>query len=192
MTEEGDIDGLAAEYVLGSLDPAERKNVDARRRIDTSLDQAIEAWQRRLAPLSEQAPDVAPRPDLFANILSQLSGRQTQPSFSAEVISLRSKFGHRRRYANVAGTLAACLAAAVVVWFVNAPSDRPTPQLAGLDCAGQFKDVLRKLDREKYAKLSAEQLAGVSRMALRAYDACQAGDESDADTLFGRLRRMQF
>jgi len=32
----------------------------------------------------------------------------------------------------------------------------------------------------------------VSRLALRAYDACQAGDEQDAKALFDRLNRMQF
>ena len=41
-------------------------------------------------------------------------------------------------------------------------------------------------------KISPEQLAGVSRMALRAYDACQAGDELDAKALFDRLDKMKF
>ena len=50
MTEEEDIDGLAAEYVLGSLGSAERAEVDARRRIDTSLAAAIEAWHAGSAP----------------------------------------------------------------------------------------------------------------------------------------------
>ena len=62
-------------------------------------------------------------------------------------------------------------------------------QLTAMDCGGLYKDSWRKLDREKYAEVSAEQLG---RMALRAYDACQAGDEPDADALFGRLRRMRF
>ena len=61
-----------------------------------------------------------------------------------------------------------------------------------MDCSRLYKDFWEKFDREKYAKISAEQLAGVSRMALRAYDACQAGDEQDAKALFDRLSRMQF
>jgi hypothetical protein len=48
------------------------------------------------------------------------------------------------------------------------------------------------MDRERYAKISAEQLAGVSRLALRAYDACQAGDELDAKALFDKLSAMKF
>ena len=61
-----------------------------------------------------------------------------------------------------------------------------------MDCSRLYKDFLEKFDREKYAKISAEQLAGVSRMALRAYDACQAGDEQDARALFDRLSKMTF
>jgi len=61
MTEEEDIDGLAAEYALGSLDVAERKQVAARRKTDASLHDAIESWQHRLAPLSQRLPgDLSP------------------------------------------------------------------------------------------------------------------------------------
>jgi hypothetical protein len=61
-----------------------------------------------------------------------------------------------------------------------------------MDCSRLYKDFWEKFDHEKYAKISAEQLAGVSRMALRAYDACQAGDEQDAKSLFDRLSKMTF
>ena len=192
MTEEDDIDGLAAEYVLGSLDAEERAAVDARRRSDAPLAAAIEAWQRRLAPLSEQIPGVTPPPDLFDGILSRISGPASDPRRVAEMTALRSHSGRARRIAIAATALAACVAAAVAVWLAHAPSHAPTIQIAAMDCGGLYKDFWRKLDRDKYAKISAEQLAGVSRMALRAYDACQAGDEPDADALFGRLRRMRF
>ena len=69
MTEDDDIDGLAAEYVLGSLDPAERRQVDARRKTDASLAAAIAAWERRLGPLSDRGRDVAPPAHLFDGIL---------------------------------------------------------------------------------------------------------------------------
>ena len=61
-----------------------------------------------------------------------------------------------------------------------------------MDCSRLYKDFWEKFDRERFAKISAEQLAGVSRMALRAYDACQAGDDQDAKALFDRLSKMQF
>ena len=50
MTEDDDIDGLAAEYVLGSLDPSERVAVEVRRRSDRALADAIAAWNAGLGP----------------------------------------------------------------------------------------------------------------------------------------------
>jgi hypothetical protein len=61
-----------------------------------------------------------------------------------------------------------------------------------MDCGKAYKGFWEKIERERYAKISAEQLAGISRMALRAYDACQAGDELEAKSLFERLDRMKF
>ena len=73
MTEEDDIDGLAGEYVLGSLDAAERRQVDVRLQTDASLAAAIAAWERDLAPLSDQGqgvtpPDACARRNLVANL----------------------------------------------------------------------------------------------------------------------------
>ena len=73
MTEEDDIDGLAAEYVLGSLSPTERAEVEARRGSDAALATAIEAWQARLGPLSEQAPGLEPPSHLFGRILTRIA-----------------------------------------------------------------------------------------------------------------------
>ena len=52
MTDDQDIDALAAEYVLGSLDPAERIAVNERRRYERDLSEAIAGWERRLAALN--------------------------------------------------------------------------------------------------------------------------------------------
>jgi len=82
--------------------------------------------------------------------------------------------------------------AAVALATLAGPVAAPVVAQTKMDCSRLYKDFWEKFDREKYAKISAEQLAGVSRMALRAYDACQAGDEQDAKGLFDRLNRMQF
>ena len=86
------------------------------------------------------------------------------------------------------------LAVAVLALSIAAPAIVAGPAMAQtkMDCSRLYKDFWEKFDREKYAKISAEQLAGVSRMALRAYDACQAGDEQDAKELFDRLGRLQY
>ena len=82
--------------------------------------------------------------------------------------------------------------AAVALDTLAGPVAAPVVAQTKMDCSRLYKDFWEKFDREKYAKISAEQLAGVSRLALRAYDACQAGDEQDARALFDRLNRMQF
>jgi anti-sigma-K factor RskA len=192
MTEEENIDGLAAEFVLGSLDGAERAEVEARRALEGSLKAAIEAWERRLAPLLEAAPEVAPPPDLFDRILVRIADEPARRT--APVVALRRPSQRRIRLVVSAGALAACLALAIAAWFLYAQPDRPKSEVhaSAMDCGGLYKNFWGKLDGEIYARIPAEQLAGVSRMALRAYDACQAGDQLDAASLFGRLERMNF
>jgi hypothetical protein len=86
------------------------------------------------------------------------------------------------------------LASAVLALAVIASPVLTTVAVAQtkMDCSRLYKDFWEKFDREKFAKISAEQLSGVSRMALRAYDACQAGDDQDAKALFDRLNKMSF
>ena len=190
MIEEEDIDGLAAEYVLGSLDAPERRQVGARRNADASLAHSIEAWERRLAPLIDQVPGASPPPHLLDKILSRISGNRTRTGQSAEVQSPRRNPGRRRVLAVGASTLAACLALALAAgWFIYVQSGTPVTRVAAMDCRTLYKDFWGNFGRDKYARISAEQLAGVSRMALRAYDACQAGDAQDAKSLFRRLQR---
>ena len=63
MNDREDIDGLAAEYVLGTLDAAERAEVAARRQREDDLDMAIGlgsgGWRRwpKPFPRSGRRPD---------------------------------------------------------------------------------------------------------------------------------------
>jgi hypothetical protein len=186
MAEEDDTDGLAAEYVLGSLDAAERRQVDARRRTDASLAAAIVAWERRLGPLNDRGQDVAPPEHLLEGLLSRVSGPSVPPSVADVVVPMRRAHGRRWvAFATGASALAASLVLAVG-WLTY---QQPTSLVhAKMDCGKLYKDFWEKRDPQSYARTSPEQLAGISRMALRAYDACQAGDELDAKALLARLR----
>jgi hypothetical protein len=187
MTEEDDIDGLAAEYALGSLSPAERAQIEARRGSDAALATAIQAWQVRLGPLSEQASGLEPPPDLFARILTRIAAE----GGSADVVPFRRGRTRQRGLATVVSALAACLALALV-WFEHTQPPPPGKEPTSVSCGNRYKDFWGQFDQQKFGRISAEQLAGLSRMALRAYDACEAGDDQDARTIFDRLRRMQF
>ena len=64
------------------------------------------------------------------------------------------------------------------------------PALAA-DCAKDYKSFWESFDRSKYAKMSAEQIADLSRTALRGYDACTAGDERfTAQNFFKKLDQL--
>jgi opacity protein-like surface antigen len=57
------------------------------------------------------------------------------------------------------------------------------------NCAKDYKDFWETFDRQRYAKMSAEQIADLSRTALRGYDACTAGDERfTAENFFKKLQ----
>jgi hypothetical protein len=183
VLEEDDIDGLAAEYVLGSLSVAERREVDARRQTDTALAAAIVAWERRLGPLGERTPDEAPAAHLFDAVLLRISAETAQAASAAAVVPLRRATGRRWAIAAAASALAASLAL-MVAW------QSPQQMHGAMECGRLYKSFWEKRDPASYARITPEQLAGISRLALRAYDACQAGDEQDAGSLFVRLQRV--
>ena len=59
------------------------------------------------------------------------------------------------------------------------------------DCAKDYKSFWDNLDRSRMAKMSAEQVADLSRTALRGYDACTAGDERfTAQNFFKKLDQL--
>ena len=70
MSEMDDIDAIAGEYVLGTLDADERADVTARRAREPALDNAIRAWEQRLSPLDQvTASDPAEKGTLRVNLL---------------------------------------------------------------------------------------------------------------------------
>ncbi len=74
MSDFDDLDALAGEYVLGTLDASERAVVAARRQRETPLDDAITAWEARLAPLMDEIAPIAPPDHLLDSIMSQIDG----------------------------------------------------------------------------------------------------------------------
>jgi hypothetical protein len=193
MSEKDDIDALAGEYVLGSLDGAERAAVEARRKADAALDGAITAWERRLGPLSEREPGIEPSGHLRGRILARISAQPGGAPRAPEMTPLLRLPRHRRvRWIAAGAALAACLALAVA-WLSHphvGQFDRL--QHAGMDCGRLYKDFWDRFDREALARVTADGLAEVSRVALRAYNACAAGDEQNAAALFDRLRGAGF
>jgi anti-sigma-K factor RskA len=125
MNEDDDIDGLAAEYVLGTLDVDERQVAAVRRRTDAMLDRAIKAWETRLGPLGDSIPGIEPPAYAFRSIADRIGALQGQP-----IKPTRPLFTRGRAFAAGACALTACLALAVV-WLRDLPGI-PTTLVAEL------------------------------------------------------------
>lgn len=110
MTADPDERDLrAAEYVLGTLSATERAAMDLERVVDPATRAAVHAWERRLSPLSESAPETAPGPLVWPAILRALPPRGA-PANDNTVAVLSRKVRLWRAAAAAAGVLAAGLA----------------------------------------------------------------------------------
>lgn len=128
MVEFDEIHALAGEYVLGTLDPAERAAAAARRQREPALDAAIAAWEARLAPLMDEIEPVTPPDHLLDLIMRRIEGVEGHN----EIVTLQ----RRLRIWRIAA-LSACAVAAGLVLFVA--TNALTPARPG----GNFVAVLQ-------------------------------------------------
>lgn len=147
MTARDDIDGIAGEYVLGTLDAAERASVAARRQREPDLDAAIDAWERRLAPLNDVTREATPPPGLLKRIEARIAAGKPAKNGSAEIVELRGRVNFWRRSAIAASALAASLIIAVGVREM-APQEKPRTLVAVLQKDAQSPAFLVKVDVE--------------------------------------------
>ncbi len=140
MSEDDDI--RAAEYVLGTSSAEERDAFAATLARDASAQDAVRAWERRLAPLSDANPDVAPPEAVWARIesavaltspasLSVIEGGRTEAQSGPtgrigadEMAALRTSIDRWRGLTFAASALAASLAI-VVAGKVLTPAPAP-------------------------------------------------------------------
>jgi anti-sigma-K factor RskA len=115
MTDDDDIDAIAGEYVLGTLDAGECASVAARRLREPALDAAIQEWERKLAPLAELIAAVVPPEDTLAKIEARIDGRDIAPSGNATIVDLRRRLNLWRTTAIAASAIAASLIVALGV-----------------------------------------------------------------------------
>jgi len=59
---------------------------------------------------------------------------------------------------------------------------------AAADCAKDYKTFWDQFNSGPAKDLAGDKVAIVSRQALRAFDACSAGDEASAKSIFTRLQ----
>ena len=110
MTISPDDDFAAAEYALGTLDASERATLAARRLREPELDEAIRAWEARLAPLAEAAPEIEPPRDLLPAIEARIRGASPEAPGNAAIVALERSIRRWRAVAIAASLFAGVLA----------------------------------------------------------------------------------
>ena len=163
MNEPEDSDLLAAEYILGTLDVAERVLAGSRIETDPSFARSVASWQDRLAPLIETIPPVAPPDHLFDDLLVRLFGTQA-PIDEVALARLKRRV---RLWQGTTGGLSA-IAAALLAWigFGGVTSQRPDRFTAVLqqdaNAPAMVLDVDVKSRRLTVTSLAAATPAGKS------------------------------
>jgi anti-sigma-K factor RskA len=115
-----DPDLRAAEYVLGTLDAAERAVVARAAAPDPVVQARIRAWEQRLGPLAETVAAETPPPRVRAALLRALPRPARTQADQIDV--LRARLRRWRIAAGGAGLLAAGLALFLAVGPSRAPS----------------------------------------------------------------------
>ena len=130
MTMDEDVDGFAAEYVLGTLDADERAQADALRLVDAGFAAKVLEWERRLGQLNALVAPVEPPAPVWDRIKAALeSTGQTEhlhlpevpaPPLrepagpSADIIVLTQRMRRWRGLTVITSTLAACFVGLVL------------------------------------------------------------------------------
>ncbi len=72
MIDDGVLDELAGEYVLGTLEGEARERFESRLSSDGEAQQAVAQWEARLSSLVDREPELQPSGDVWAAIKSRL------------------------------------------------------------------------------------------------------------------------
>ncbi|MEC9368204.1 MAG: anti-sigma factor [Pseudomonadota bacterium] len=119
MADRDDMDLMAAEYVLGTLDARDHARAQGLVANDASFSNLVAAWERRLGPLSEAVPDMQPPQHLRSRIEAAIGGSAQVRNGVREAISNVAEALERRLAVWRLGALAsgAAAALALALWF---------------------------------------------------------------------------
>jgi anti-sigma-K factor RskA len=115
--DRNDLEGLAGEYVLGTLDADERRAAEARAAADPGFRRSVADWELRLQPLADAAPAATPSAGVFDRILARIDASPiaAPAAGSGNVVALRRSVVRWRITTAIVGVAAAVLAGIVVI-----------------------------------------------------------------------------
>ena len=149
MTDRDDLDMLAAEFVLGTLDARERASVATRRHSEPDLEALIVAWEQRLGPLADEVVPVAPPPELYEQIERKITALEEQQTGNSgdESASVASLHKHLKRW-QWSTALASAAAMMLMAVMIFQPAQEQGPQ--------SFVAVFQENDQQPAFMLSVD------------------------------------
>lgn len=132
-TENDDLDGLAGEYVLGTLTGADRAQFEARLRIDAAAAHAVAAWSQRLQPLADAVQPAIPSASLWRRVAQEV-GIPHQPGYrrwiaaalAAAILAAALLFGDMARQPSVTAIATLASQSGAVAFTVSVREGRET------------------------------------------------------------------
>lgn len=110
-----ELDGLAAEYVLGTLNADERRAAEARIAADPAFAAAVASWATRLQPLADSETPVEPHAGTFDRILARINPSAMAPGRGDNVVALRGQVRRWRIATMIVGAAAAVLVGVIAL-----------------------------------------------------------------------------
>ncbi len=138
-----DPEGVAGEYVLGTLPPDEHAAFARALEQDARLRARVAAWEERLLPLAETIPTATPAPETWAAIEARTGGAREE--FERARLAKLERGLLRWRFAAGAAT---ALAAGLALWIAIGPrqSVDETRYLAVVDRGGALPALIVTVD----------------------------------------------
>jgi anti-sigma-K factor RskA len=136
-TQPGDNALIAAEYVLGVLDAAERRAVLARIAREPALRAEVEYWEQRLGGLAAEIKSIDPPPHVWANVEAALSPPATHGRVWESLVFWR--------WAALGSAAIAAASLAGLLYLARAPAPN-APLVAKLDASGGQAGFVATID----------------------------------------------
>ena len=92
-SDPDDLDALAGEYVLGTLNGQQRRALEQRLPHEPDLQAAVDRWEARLLPLNDLAPAQQPSEQLWPRIERSLNALNV-PALPTQAVLVGGTFCH--------------------------------------------------------------------------------------------------
>jgi anti-sigma-K factor RskA len=169
-----ELQALAGEYVLGTLDPEERAEAERLLASDPDFAGAVTAWEHRLDPLNAAIAPVAPSEGLIRRIEQRLG----EPAASAKILRLER---HLKGWRTATLAMTA-LAASLIGFIVASPREEP---------AHRFVAAVQQGDQQPIFVVAVDTAKGIIAVRPVAARAPEAGRDYELWAVGGGRPRPQ-